>query len=190
MAVREREKTATAPLPEFELPVLRSVEETGLSLSFLADLVLKLLYYQGQGITGFEISDAVKLPFNGVLEPVMDFLKSEQFCEVTGSGGFGESSYQYAISDKGETKARELLERNMYVGPAPVTLTQYKHAIELQALKQVSIHEREMREALVDLVLDEKTFHQVGPAANSARFRANTSGVGLTAPGQAHPLLC
>jgi predicted ATPase with chaperone activity len=169
MAVREREKAATAPLPEFELPVLRSIDETGLSLSFLADLVLKLLYYQGQGITGFEISDAIKLPFNGVLEPVMDFLKTEQFCEVTGSGGFGESSYQYAISDKGTTKARELLERNMYVGPAPVTLTQYRHAIELQALKQVSIHEGEMRDALSELVLEEKTFNQVGPAANSAR---------------------
>jgi predicted ATPase with chaperone activity len=167
MAVRGATKTIEPPA--FELPVVRSVEETGLSTSFLADLVLKLLYYRGQGITGFEISEAIKLPFSGVLEPVMDFLKSEQFCEVTGSGGFGESSYQYAISDKGNVKARELIERDMYVGPAPVTLDDYKEAIAMQALTQVTVRQRDMRQALSHLVINEKTFNQIGPAANSAR---------------------
>jgi predicted ATPase with chaperone activity len=167
MAVRGATKTIEPPA--FELPVVRTVEETGLSTSFLADLVLKLLYYRGQGITGFEISEAIKLPFSGVLEPVMDFLKSEQFCEVTGSGGFGESSYQYAISDKGNGKARELIERDMYVGPAPVTLDDYKEAIAMQALTQVTVRQRDMRQALSHLVINEKTFNQIGPAANSAR---------------------
>jgi predicted ATPase with chaperone activity len=167
MAVRGASKTIEPPV--FELPVVRSVEETGLSVSFLSDLVLKLLYYRGQGITGFEISEAIKLPFTGVLEPVIDFLKSEQFCEVTGSGGFGESSYQYAISDKGNVKARELLERDMYVGAAPVTLDDYKEAIALQALTQVTVRQRDMRQALAHLVINEKTFNQIGPAANSAR---------------------
>ena len=167
MAVRGGTKPI-AP-PKFELPIVRSIEETGLSESFLADLVLKLLYYRGHGITGFEISEEIKLPFAGVLEPVMDFLKSEQFCEVMGSGGFGESGYQYSISDKGAAKARELLERDMYVGSAPVTLDHYKEAIEQQALRQVTVREREMRQALSHLVINDKTFNQIGPAANSAR---------------------
>jgi predicted ATPase with chaperone activity len=167
MAVREANST-TAIRP-FELPIVRSVEETGLSTSFLADLVLKMLYYQGQDTTGFEISERVRLPFSGVLEPVMDFLKSEQFCEVTGSGGFGESSYKYSISGKGTAKARELLERNMYVGPAPVTLDRYKEVLGLQALKQVTVRQHDMRQALAHLVINEKTFNQIGPAANSGR---------------------
>ena len=61
----------------FEIPLVRSVEDTGLDFSFLCDLVLKLLYYRGSGISGYEISDAIALPFTGVLEPVMDFLKTE-----------------------------------------------------------------------------------------------------------------
>jgi hypothetical protein len=166
---------------------VRSIEETGLTMGFLADLVVKLLYYQGQGVSGFEISDAVHLPFTGVLEPVMDFLKAEQFCEVTGSGGFGESGYQYTISDKGSGKARELLERNMYVGPAPVTLDQYKHGVHLQALRQVTVHQQEMRQALSHLVLAEKTVNQIGPAANSARslFLFGPPGNGKTSIAQA-----
>ncbi len=164
-----REATQQVAMPSFELPVVRSIEETGLSLAFLSDLVLKLLYYNGQGISGFEISETIKLPFTGVLEPVMDFLKGEQFCEVTGSGGFGESSYTYAISDKGAVKARELIERNMYVGAAPVTLDQYRGAMEEQALTQITVRQRDMRQALAHLVINDKTFGQIGPAANSGR---------------------
>ena len=67
MAVRGTQPIAP---PRFEPPIVRSVEQTGLSESFLANLVLKLLYYRGHGITGFQISDEIKLPFTGVLEPV------------------------------------------------------------------------------------------------------------------------
>ena len=161
--------TAGVEDSRFEVPVVRSIEETGLSLGFLADLVLKLLYYRGSGVTGFDVSEAIRLPFTGVLEPVMEFLKREQFCEVRGRGGIGESSYQYSISDRGSNKAREVLERDMYVGPAPVTLEQYAKAMRQQALQQVIVHQRELRQALSHLVINPRTFDQIGPAANSAR---------------------
>jgi predicted ATPase with chaperone activity len=175
----------------FEIPAIRSIEDTGLSLSFLADLVLKLLYYRGAGISGFEISDAIRLPFTGVLEPVMEFLKREQFCEVMGRGGIGESSYLYSISERGNNKARELLERDMYVGPAPVTLPQYRESVAKQALKRVSVHQDEMRQALSHLVLNEKTFNQIGPAANSGRsiFLFGPPGNGKTSVAEAIGLL-
>ena len=59
----------------FTVPTVHSVEDTGLSLSFLSDLVLKLLYYRGRGVSGFDVSEEIKLPFTGIIEPVMDFLK-------------------------------------------------------------------------------------------------------------------
>lgn len=171
----------------FKPPMLRSLEETGLSLSFLSELVLKVLYYRGGGISGFDISEAVKLPYVGVLEPVLEFLKREKFCEVTGTGGFGESSYQYAISEKGSDKARELLERNMYVGPAPVTLDQYRQAMSVQALKQVTVHSQDIQQAFSHLVLSRNTLEQIGPAANSARsiFLFGPPGNGKTSVAEA-----
>jgi predicted ATPase with chaperone activity len=45
----------------------------------------------------------------------------------------------------------------------------YNEAVRLQGLKDVIVHQRDVRKALAHLVLHEKTFEQVGPAVNSGR---------------------
>jgi hypothetical protein len=173
--------------PLFELPTIRAVEDTGLSLGFLSDLVLKTLYFLGGGISGSDIADEVRLPFSGVVDQALEFLKREKFCEVRGTGGFGESSYQYSITERGGDKARELLERNMYVGPAPVTLEDYRTAMHLQSRHRLTVHSRDLRQALAHLVLSKKTFEQIGPAANSGRsiFLFGPPGDGKTSVAEA-----
>lgn len=149
-------------------PEIRSVEDTGLGMGLLADLILKVMYFEGY-ISGYEIAETVRLPFAGVIDQVLEFLKREQLCEVKGTGGFGEASYQYAITDKGSEKAREALERTQYVGPAPVPLRAYTEAMKHQGLKRVAVHQRMLRQALAHLVINERTFNQIGPAVNSGR---------------------
>ena len=75
-----REAAAMPTLP-FEPPIPKSIEETGLGLGFLADLAVKIMYFEGF-ISGYEIAEAMKLPFTGVVDVVVEFLKREQFCEV------------------------------------------------------------------------------------------------------------
>lgn len=146
----------------------KSIKETGLGLGFLADLAIKIMYFEGY-ISGYEIAETMKLPYTGVVDEVLEFLKREQFCEVKGAGGLGESGYQYVISAKGSEKAREVLDRGQYVGPAPVPLQAYTEAFRKQPLQNVTIHQRIMRQALSHLVLNERIFSQLGPAVNSGR---------------------
>lgn len=162
---QEEEKTS---LP-LELPEPRSVEETGLSMGFLADLALKTIYFEGY-LPGYKIAESMKLPFKGVVEHVLDFLKREKFCEIRGTtGGLGEMSYEYAITDKGGEKAREVMERSQYAGPAPVTLEAYSEAIRRQSIRQVVVNEQMVRKALSHLVITDKMINQIGPAVNSGR---------------------
>jgi predicted ATPase with chaperone activity len=145
---------------------LTSIGDTGLPQLWLQDLALKILYFRGY-VTGFDMAEAMALPFAGLVDQIADSLKREQFVEVRTQVGFGEGSFQYAITEAGIARAREALERSQYAGPAPVPINNYNDAIRKQARGRPSVHPRTMRLALADLVLSEQTFHRIGPAVNS-----------------------
>ncbi len=146
-----------------------SIEETGLSIGFLSDLVLKHIYFAGM-VSGQDLAEEVKLPFFNVVDTVLAFLREEEYVEITGAeNGYSERTYQYVITAKGRAKAREVLDRVQYVGPAPVTLQAYLNAVEAQALGEMVIDEATIRSAFEGLVISEKLLDQIGPAANSAR---------------------
>jgi predicted ATPase with chaperone activity len=155
---------------KFEPTAPRSIEETGLSTGFLADLVLKTFYFEGY-ISGYEVAEAIKLPFKNVTDRILEFLKRERFIEVKGSSGgaYAEAAYEYVITSKGSERAREVMERSRYAGPTPVNLQSYKAAIRKQALQTVAITPEQVQQALSHLVLSEKVLNQIGPAVNSSR---------------------
>src|SRR5881396_2783425 len=136
-----------APPPLWAPPPMRSVEDTGLNLITIADLALKVLYFGGI-MTGSKIADVIKLPYTGIVDQVMEFLKREKFVEVKGQGGLGEASFQFMISAKGIEKAKEVLERSQYAGPAPVTLDQYINAMRAQNRGRVTATQEVMKKAL------------------------------------------
>lgn len=153
---------------QWQPPDITSIEETGLDVGFLQDLVLKLMYFRGQ-ITGYDIADQLRLPFQAVLASIMDFLKREQMCEVKGSGGLGAGSYQYLITNKGAARAREQLERSAYVGVAPVPWEEYVRAMKAQGRQKTQVTPDLMKRALSHLVLEESVFDKIGPAVNSGK---------------------
>ncbi len=158
-------KPGTGPL---DFPAPRSIDETGLTLFFLSELALKIMYFGGS-LSGLQVAERMKLPFNSCVDQVLDYLKREQMADVKGSGGFGEQAYQYTLMSKGREKAQEALERSQYAGAAPVTLPAYIKTMSRQTLKSFSVTQRNMRQALSHIVLNERTFNQIGPAVNSCR---------------------
>ncbi len=150
-------------------PQPNSIAETGLSMGFLTDLILKVIYFTG-AITGQRLEEMTKLPFLGVIDKVLEFLKLEEYVDIIGAdGGFSERSFQYIITGKGRGKVHEVLDRNQYAGPAPVPLDTYIAVTKRQGIGDIVVDQPTIRQAFGHIVVNEKMLDKIGPAANSAR---------------------
>jgi predicted ATPase with chaperone activity len=155
------------PSTSFTPPIISQIEDTGLSILWLQDLALKILYFQGY-LSGVKIAEEIALPFAGVVDQILESLKREKFVEVKSSQmGLGEGAYQYAITGAGISRAREALERSQYAGPAPVPLDVYIDSIQRQSRSRTQVSNRILRQVLSHLVISEKTYQRIGPAVNS-----------------------
>jgi predicted ATPase with chaperone activity len=164
--VIEREvemQSARSPLLE-----PRSIEETGMSRGFLSDLALKTIYSVGE-LSGQDIAEQLRLPFSGVVEEALTFLKREQLVSITGSKGFDERAFRYSIASAGIERVREAMNRSQYVGPAPVTLEAYQKVMRSQTIGDVVVSREQVQNALSHLVVNSKMLMKIGPAVNSGR---------------------
>jgi predicted ATPase with chaperone activity len=153
--------------PTVFIPQPQSVEETGLHSGLLLDLCIKCIYFAGRPVAR-QISAHMMLPFP-VIEELLDFLKREQYVEVVGSGGTGESQYKYALTVKGMEKAEEVMRRCQYNGPAPVAFEHYVEVQQQQSVRGLRIDSDIEKKELAHLVLDDTTLYALGAAVNSGR---------------------
>jgi predicted ATPase with chaperone activity len=164
--------TSVMPTPQTGASALvkepASIEDTGLDLPFLADLVLKSIYYNNS-VTAQRITEILCLPYFNVIDRALTMLKREELVEVNGSSGFGELGYQYAIAPRGMTRVHAVMERSTYLGPAPVRLEDYITVVKAQAIGEVRVSPADIRAAFADLVLEEATMDIIGQAVNTGR---------------------
>lgn len=187
-----RESSAPPPgkhtgiLGSWNPPPLRNIEDTGISKLALADLVLKVLYFRGD-LQGHDIADIIKLPFNGVVDQVLEFLKREKLIEITGTQGFGESAYRYEIMSEGIKRALDAIDRTQYAGAAPVPLKEYIEAMDAQKRGEQAVDEDDMRKVMEHLIVSKTMLDKIGPAANSGTsiFLYGPPGNGKTAMSEA-----
>ena len=99
-------------------PAPATLEEAGLSIDLVIQLVLKTLHFTGE-LTGSELAGRLGLRFS-VIDPALQMVKSQHQVEVAGGAIVGGPSYRYRITDAGRTRAQLFLEANHYVGAAPV----------------------------------------------------------------------
>jgi len=167
MVVKQTGQIPTPAGGGFTPPQINSLEDTGLSILWLQDLILKVLYFRGY-LSGSKIADEITLPFAGVTDQLLTTLKQEKMIEVKSSqGGLGEGSYTFGITSAGIVRAREALDRSQYAGPAPVPFEMYNEAIRKQKSGRLTVTTRTMRQILSQLVISEASFQRLGPALNS-----------------------
>ncbi|MEK7850672.1 MAG: ATPase [Deltaproteobacteria bacterium] len=145
----------------------KSLAEIGLEPSFVSELVLKHLYFMGN-FTLNALADATKLPIH-ILDGVVQNMRKEKLCEVKGGTGYETTTYQFTVTELGRGRAQEALELCSYVGPAPVTITDYTRQMEYQTVKSVLVNEAVIKKAFSHITVSETLIHQLGPAVNSGK---------------------
>ncbi len=154
-----------------------TLEEIGLSPSFLLEHVIKVIHY-AEAPTAEHVARVVGLPTRQVVE-LLDALKSDRMCEIIGGSTYDLSStYRFRLTDKGKARAEQALEHCRYAGAAPVTVSQYEKVITGMGTSRRPTLEA-IREALASLILDptaatflERAFHSgrstmvFGPSGN------------------------
>jgi energy-coupling factor transporter ATP-binding protein EcfA2/predicted transcriptional regulator len=158
-----------------------SLEDTGISVAFIADLIMKHIYSLGE----FKLADVVdqlKLPVS-LVHKIIEMLKKNRMIEITGGGTLSSISYNYKITELGKNRGSELMDLCRYMGPAPVSLEAYSRMVAFQTVKHVIVSEDTVMKAFSNLVLSESLLKRLGPAISSGKaiFVYGPSGNGKTA---------
>jgi predicted ATPase with chaperone activity len=179
---------AAGPRPQIvpHPPAPITLEEAGLSLDLMIQLVLKMLHFAGD-LTGIALAERLGLKFS-VIEPAIALLKSNHHLEIAGGSIVGGASFRYRITDAGRTRARMLLDHSQYVGAAPVSLERYRDYMRAFAARAPHVATRDrVRQAFSHLVVNDQVVDQIGPAVNAGRslFIYGPPGNGKTVMSQA-----
>ena len=167
MTVPAQQPLADPPAAAWIPPVPDSVADTGLTPEFISDLLLKILYVQGAR-SGQQLSDQIALPFALIDDMLLD-MQGRRFIEVRSTHGPNRGGYLFDLVGAGRERARDALESNQYVGPAPVPLNQYRAAVLRQSIANTSVTLSTIRGGFSHLVLEDAIVEALGPAINSAK---------------------
>jgi hypothetical protein len=156
-----------------------ALEATGLSITFLADLVGKHLATSGVLSTSQMIE---RLALSGpVLDQVLQLMRAEGRIELRARGG-QEGDLRYGLTDLGRKEAADALNRSGYVGPAPVALHDYVALVGKQSVHAEVITRQRVLDTFRGFVIEDDLRDRLGPALNSRRamFLYGHAGTGKT----------
>jgi len=141
-----------------------TIEETGLNILFLVELITKILFVSGQ-LRLIELVNQSKLSI-GVLEPLIAFMRTERLCEVSRSSDT-ETSIAYNLTELGRLRAEDYLRKSQYSGPAPVGLQVYTEQVHKQSIVDMKVTHATLAQAFAELTVKPAILKQFGAAMNS-----------------------
>ena len=160
-------------------PRPKSLDDTGLSRELVVDLIAKHVLDQGTPSLAY-LSDALCLP-GAIIEGLLDFMRAEALIEIRPNRA-DQPGLCYALTERGRATALDAMMRSGYVGPAPVTLTQYSSIVRNQTIHKQKVSREDMHRAFREVVIEQSLLDQLGSSMNSGRaiFIYGHAGTGKT----------
>jgi energy-coupling factor transporter ATP-binding protein EcfA2 len=144
----------------------QTIDDTGLSINFLSELVAKTMFQLG--LTRLTDLSGQLCLGSAVVESVCQFMRRETLLEVTRRGQH-EADVQFDLTQAGRARAADWLARNSYVGAAPVPLDAYTDQVTAQSVVNQAVTAQQVRAAFADMVVPQHLLDLLGTAVNSAR---------------------
>jgi hypothetical protein len=145
-----------------------NIAATGIDEVDLLSLLMKLSY-TGRLTSCRQFIDAIKLPYHIVAELTQMAIDRQLLRNLGMRDAENPIDMCYAITDEGKRWTISALEQLRYAGPAPVTLEEFTHQVNLQKPTNERITFERIRKALGELTFDDSIVEQSGPALNSGR---------------------
>lgn len=162
-------------------PVPLKVADTGLSETFLIDLLLKAAHQETGTFTLHQISDTISLPFS-VVDELAEVAKADQLISIRSATSYTRAAQTLELTKRGWERVEAALSSSRYVGAAPVPLWDYSRALTRQTVRQIEVDDEWIRHSLRHMVIGERLLSQLGSAFCSGRsiFFYGPPGTGKT----------
>lgn len=144
----------------------QKIDDLQIPQNLVLDLIFRLLYNEGN-VALSRMVQVIRV-HSGIIDSLLLWMQKEHLVEVSQAGtGLGRLSYVYTLTEAGESRAKSALERSQYVGPAPVPVSTFARAIEVQTRTRLRVGPEQVKSSLRHLVLPTDFHRRIGPAVNS-----------------------
>ena len=148
-------------------PVPLSLEDTGLPISLIEQILIKLLYFRTE-LSGRDLAKEMGVPYS-LIDPLVEGFKRNHIIAVRRAFGIGSITSVLALSEAGRQLARQHLDVNHYAGQLPVPLDQYTEVVRMQRQAGNWLNMELLASAYKDMVVTPEVLSTIGPAVNSGR---------------------
>lgn len=143
-------------------------EDMGLAEGTLQALLLKTMLLRKLE-TAEQLSRALHIP-HAITSAALNEAGETKMVEILGTteAAFG-SQYRYSLTTQGRLFATEALQLSKYVGPVPVSHSDYCKRILRQKINNEPVNQQRIVESFADLIVPPRLINELGPAINSGR---------------------
>ena len=149
-------------------PAPRSMEDTGLNMVMMRDILLKTIFRMNLD-TVSALSRALCMPIP-VTQELIDLAREQKLVEATGTlhaNSGGEMGYQ--LSDAGKARSLDALGQSEYYGAMPVPLEVYNEQVKRQSIRNIQVTRSQLTDAMGHLILPDELLDHLGPAVSAGR---------------------